>query len=302
MDHLREVLFRGCQTGGGDVTKSVALGVLSFSVVSMQVGCGAKERAESQLKQSMTIINGDMVLAGDPIAASTVALYYNDQRSDRTTPICTGTVIGRRTILSAAHCFVDVATSQKTTIEELATKLSVGFGVEIVASQRDPAVQFRAIESVDVHPNYKMNALAAAGAGEELDDVSIIHLSEDIPLSATVVSLSNDASVLEKGKVLDIAGYGVTKGGVNSVHATHLNRTQITIDEPNVNPTQFSYNVIGGHSACSGDSGGPAYTHDDNGKLVVVGVTSWGDGECKEVGVYTSVASLHDWIQSKTIH
>jgi len=32
--------------------------------------------------------------------------------------------------------------------------------------------------------------------------------------------------------------------------------------------------------SCYGDSGGPVFWQDDNGDLILVGITSWGDAQC----------------------
>ncbi len=49
-----------------------------------------------------------------------------------------------------------------------------------------------------------------------------------------------------------------------------------------------------------GDSGGPLFTVGANGKYVVHGLTSWGEGCARKgkPGVYTRVASFAPWIQS----
>ena len=51
-----------------------------------------------------------------------------------------------------------------------------------------------------------------------------------------------------------------------------------------------------GKDSCSGDSGGPLA---EDGSLVLVGVTSWGQGcgRPNKPGVYTEVAYFIDWIR-----
>ena len=51
---------------------------------------------------------------------------------------------------------------------------------------------------------------------------------------------------------------------------------------------------------CDGDSGGPAFTQDENGKLVLLGLTSRGTYSCEGGGVYTAVAAYEQWISASS--
>jgi len=47
---------------------------------------------------------------------------------------------------------------------------------------------------------------------------------------------------------------------------------------------------------CHGDSGGPLVCVIGT-EPVLYGITSWGDGECTQVGVYAKVANFINWIR-----
>ena len=244
------------------------------------------------------IVNGEPVKANDPLAASTVDLYYVFPGGTSVQNLCTGTVIGDRAILSAAHCFVDAASQIGISVPELVKRVRVGFGLTIITKLGQPGVELIGVDSVTVNPDYKMNDLDNANKGTALYDMSVIHLSAPMPNGTRIVPLLTDMSVLVKGTELVLAGYGLVKGGYFGTPAKSLNKTKVNIDNPAINPTQFSYSVVDSHSACSGDSGGPAFYTDSQGTMFVAGVTSWGDGECKQLGVYTSVPALLSWIKA----
>jgi secreted trypsin-like serine protease len=46
-----------------------------------------------------------------------------------------------------------------------------------------------------------------------------------------------------------------------------------------------------------GDSGGPALGNDASGQQRLIGVTSWGDEDCKQFGVDTRVDAFWDFLQ-----
>ena len=53
-------------------------------------------------------------------------------------------------------------------------------------------------------------------------------------------------------------------------------------------------------ASCFGDSGGPLVVCEDD-RIVVIGVSSWGQGHCREEGVsvFVDVAMYVPWIRSK---
>lgn len=267
---------------------------LSFAVT----GCGAK-RSESALGGAApSIINGVPVEAVDPLAASTVSLYVQTTAAGDVEVLCTGSIIGDKTILSAGHCFADVAQEVGIKIEDLIPYIRVGFGVEVVKNLSDARVQFAELESVTVHPDYKIGGYMDAFDGTAFYDMSVLRLKNSIPAGARIVPLLRDAPSLAKDAALTLVGFGLTATTPNPINATHMNKVGVKIDNAAINPVQFTYLTIDGHSACNGDSGGPAYYVDAQGTTYLAGVTSWGDRECSQIGAYTSVPAMVSWVDT----
>ncbi len=276
------------------------LGFVAVSVLvsSMLVGCGSKSSPGNSTKLNSGIINGESVADGDEVAPGTVNLYFSFPNSTTLRNFCTGTIISKTVILTAAHCFIAPSESLKISVDEFKKHVLIGFGTNVVASADDTSVVLIPLGDVTVNADYKTSDLQEAGKGSPLYDMSVIKLSKEIPPQAKIIPLLEDATQLVEGTSLTLVGFGLTQAGKTAVTATHLNKTTVKI-AATINPTQFVYITEDRHSACSGDSGGPAYIRDADGKLFVAGVTSWGDETCEKFGVYTSVPAMLDWIKAQ---
>lgn len=182
-------------------------------------------------------------------------------------PSCTGTVVGPRTVLTAAHCVDGVSP----------TSLEFGFGPS--AGQIQASVQ---VIGTAQHPKWDSQQL--------LNDIAVLTLAEDAPVQRASMNSFMDAGWV--GKQVTLVGYGVTDGPSQSGAGTKR-MVDVTIDQ--VDATTLHYTTEQGKTACNGDSGGPAYVEVD-GNLVIVGVTSYGDQNCQQFGVYTRVDTYLDFV------
>ncbi len=279
--------------------RTLAVSVFALALAT-QVGCGQKAANTSKDLVNVGIINGEPVAPSEDIAASTVAFYILIPGGNKVENFCTGTVVGDVKILSAAHCFVDAAKEFGMSLEEFMGFIWVGFGTKIVKDFKDSSVTFVKVASVDVHPDYTTEPEKFEGAlnGVANPDAAVVTLKEEIPAGTSVVPLLEGPTSLTSGTELTLAGFGLTSAPPLTVAATELNKTSVTVDNPAVNPVQFLYMTTDGQTACFGDSGGPAYYRDSSsGQVFVAGITSWGDGECAQFGIYSSVPALADWIK-----
>jgi len=162
--------------------------------------------------------------------------------------LCTGTLVGPRTVVTAAHC-VDVAP---------AGTLQIHIGTDAT-----DASSGRRVEVIDqiAHPGYVTLA----------HDIAVLELAEAVP--GPFVALHDgvlDNSFLGAQAVM--VGFGADDNGVLGF------KREGTADITDIGADLFVLTPAPGNS-CGGDSGGPVLI-DVAGELVLAGVTSFGDPTC----------------------
>lgn len=204
-----------------------------------------------QLADSGSRIVGGSTYDGLPAVG---AITYNGQQH------CTGTLIGPRKVLTAAHCVHGFS----------ATAMRFVIGPDIWSPQHTLRVA-----AVQAHPNYNANTIA--------NDIGFLTLSADAPIAPLPVLASMGSSWV--GTNLFFVGYGVNNG-YNQTGAGTKRAVWMTISR--VEATNFRYQDSG-KNTCNGDSGGPAFYRDASNNYFVAGVTSYGDAYCTQYGVDTRV-------------
>lgn len=249
-----------------------------------------------RLPQEHFIIGGEAVTTEDPLSRSTVAIYMpKPAPSAGISNFCTGTLITKKIILTAGHCFLDVSHYHaRVPLEEFIPSLRIAFGVNVVKDENDQNVVFRKIARVIIHPDYRAGMVRRA-LKVPMPDVALILLNEEAPAFMQPVGMVMETSLVEKGRKVTLAGFGVTEPSLNAL-PKQLMKAVVTIDNPQLTSAQFSYRVNDGKSACFADSGGPAYATTENNENLVIGITSWGDPNCAKMGVYTSVPAFAPFI------
>ncbi|WP_416193924.1 S1 family peptidase [Nitrobacter sp. TKz-YC01] len=191
---------------------------------------------------------------------------------------CTGTLIARDVILTAAHCIAS----------GVATKM-VDYG-----SQPPRLLD---IKRAAAHPQFNPQSVLAHRATA---DIGLLQLAA--PLAVQPVRIGGALMPINVGQRLTVIGMGVAtpgdgrSGGVARAASLAVTGKPGTLQIRLVDPS--TNNARAGLGACTGDSGAPAML--DSGG-VIIGVVSWSTGAnnasgCGGLTGVTPLALYRDWI------
>ena len=250
----------------------------------------------SQPTSKPKVLGGDDNFAlGNPSPYSTVAV--TDVGVDS---VCSGTLISDDLVVTASHCFENITN---------VAQIRIFYGDNIFKAKPaefHTAKDYRVFNpsgfSQALFPNY---------------DVAWIRLADPIPAGHHPAEILRDATAVNSGDDLVLAGYGVTKDdcewfpgiapdclGSRYEAAVQLYQYYNTAD-------YHDLIVIHGkpeHGECHGDSGGPTFV-DVGGKWYLTGVTNGldavltpdaADGCESGEGVNTFVGAYASWIEQSS--
>ena len=265
---------------GAPRSVSFALVVL-LSCVTF-AGCEFEDVAGEVGGVSSPIINGE-VQTGWPAVGSLVMSYPG---YGFTGSFCSGTLIDKRWVLTAAHC---VTPSRDFPI-------APGIVSFMFTNDARPASDGSRPEGTLVQVDYFVPHASYDGQNNDWD-IALAHLSRDVT-EVTPLPINTSSMGTLDGKQAFFVGFGVDNGATET--GGGLKRSAY-IPISNVSTRTFgtdAYNT----AVCFGDSGGPAL-YQFSGVWKVIGVNSavmgWGQDPCVGVGIHVRADAHKTWISDR---
>lgn len=228
------------------------------------------------IKLADEIMNGVKVRVHDPVASSTVLLVGKSNRGEY---ICTGSIVAPDMVVTAAHC-----------VQTNPENIRVVFALAADKKHSVDQSHIMKIEGYLAHPQYRGDNYQ----GSDMADIAVIRLSEKLPEGYRPARILPKTIPLRSGEETIVAGYGITNAAT-AQGAGQLRKVTAIIHGP-VSSTEVAIDETNNKGSCSGDSGGPAFIQRGK-ELLLWGVISRGDRNCKIVGIYTRISAYDKWIR-----
>ncbi|XP_050949807.1 ST14 transmembrane serine protease matriptase b [Labeo rohita] len=213
--------------------------------------------------------------------------------------VCGASVISNRWLVTAAHCVQDKEKYKYSQADQWEVYLGLHHQSKTSKST------LRHVKRIISHPQYDPMSYD--------NDIALMELDSPVTLSQSIwpVCLPDATHDFPVGKSVWITGWGKLREEVDDV-ASVLQKAEVRIInntvcnklmDDGITPRMICAGVLaGGVDACQGDSGGPMTSTENNGRMFLAGVVSWGDGcgRRNRPGVYTRVTEYRSWIREMT--
>jgi secreted trypsin-like serine protease len=270
------------------------IGVLKIAVLAASLSALAscsKDSGSPQASdlQAANIVGGKKVSTAYQKKNGIVALIINTE--DQKQELCSGTLIAKNIVLTAAHCLVTSGSKIRS--------IAVVFGPNL-----DTATKEMVRHGIKGLPNKDFLSGLDANPNASWNDIALIKLDADAPADFSLVKLADAQTKLNSKASLIEAGFGNTQaaretsgdtsGALKQVSGIQL--MSISVDGKELVLKEQN------KGSCNGDSGGPAFIKNVDGSLTQVGIDSRGTDKdsCLGIGIYTNILAHLDWIKTQS--
>ena len=213
---------------------------------------------------SQPIVGGNTD-TGDP----GVVVMIAQQPGSMLGSLCSASIVSPHTVLTAAHCV-------SPAIVGATAEFAVYLGPDINNAGNN---DFLAVKATHFNPDFDAKDLMNGA------DVGLLVMKDTLPVTPLAMSFT----ALEQsmvGQPARMVGYGKSSGNDGNGDSAGIKR-QATTTMGALSEKLVRFGT-GGTNTCEGDSGGPAFMT-MGGKEVIVGIVSFGDQACAQLGVDTRV-------------